>query len=325
VFDCYVMPAHDAFAESCNNVAVHRVYRPADDDTKFRALEIFGDNRGKRESQHIIYRRSTLMKASPCTVQKFPLRFASVATFTAVLVLAGCAAQTPAPVTSQAPPASSSSNNATYQSIASNPMRTDADRAADARRKPAEFLSFVQPGPGMNAMDVDAGGGYTTQLLALAIGPSGKVYAQVDNPRPNLEKRLADHPQPNIIPTVRPFQNPVPAGAPPLDLVTLILNYHDIVNLPVDRLQMNRRLFDALKRGGHLVIVDHSARPGSGTADTSTLHRIEEATVISEVQQAGFRLEQRGDLYRNPSDRRDRPSSDREQQSDKFALKFVKP
>jgi predicted methyltransferase len=265
------------------------------------------------------------MKASPTILQKSVLQLAPVAAFAAALILGGCATPMTAPVASQSPPMSSVPNNPRYQDIASSPVRTDADRAADARRKPAEFLSFVQPAPGMKVMDIDAGGGYTTQLLALAVGPSGKVYAQVDKPRPNLEKRLADHPQPNIIPTVRPFQDPVPADVPPLDLVTLILNYHDIANLPVDRLQMNRHVFEALKPGGHLVIVDHAARPGSGTADTSTLHRIDEASVIAEVQQAGFRLEQRGELYRNPSDRRDRPSSDRDQQSDKFALKFVKP
>ncbi|MDB5823838.1 MAG: hypothetical protein JWR21_2542 [Herminiimonas sp.] len=265
------------------------------------------------------------MKASQNTVQKPALQLAPVAALAAALFLAGCAARSPAPVASQSIPLSSPSSNATYQDIASSPVRTEADRAADARRKPTEFLSFVQPRPGMNVIDVDAGGGYTTQLLALAVGPSGKVYAQVDQRRPNLEKRLADHPQPNIIPTVRPFQDPVPPGTPPLDLATLILNYHDIANMPVDRLQMNRHLFDALKPGGHLVIVDHAARPGSGTADSSTLHRIDEASVISEVQQAGFRLQQRGEFYSNPSDRRDRPSSDREQQSDKFALKFVKP
>jgi predicted methyltransferase len=265
------------------------------------------------------------MKASPLAVRRFTLQLASVAASAAALVLAGCAAQTSAPAASQAIPMSSASSNGTYQSIVSSPVRTDADRAADARRKPAEFLAFVQPGPGMTVMDVDAGGGYTTQLLALAVGSGGKVYAQVEKPRPNLDKRLADRPQPNIVPTVRPFQDPVPPGTPPLDLATLILNYHDIANMPVDRLQMNRNLFNALKPGGHLVIVDHAARPGSGTADTSTLHRIDEASVISEVQQAGFRLVQRGDLYRNPSDRRDRASSDREQQSDKFALKFLKP
>lgn len=265
------------------------------------------------------------MKASPHTAQKPNLYLARAGAVAAALILAGCAGKPTAP--SASPPASMSPsvNNAAFQRMASDPIRTDADRAADARRKPAEFLSFVQPGVGMTVMDVDAGGGYTTQLLALAVGPGGRVYAQVDKPRPNLEKRLADHPQPGIIPTVRPFQDPVPPGTPPLDLITLILNYHDIANLPVDRMQMNRHLFDALKHGGHLVIVDHSARAGSGTADTSTLHRIDEASVLSEVQQAGFRLEQRGDLYRNPADRRDRPSSDRDQQSDKFALKFVKP
>lgn len=267
------------------------------------------------------------MKAFLRTVPKSTRSQAWFAALTGFVFLAGCAGSATAPGASQSPSPSSSPSqiNAQYQRIIADPVRTDADRAADARRKPAEFLAFAQPRPGMTVMDIDAGAGYTTQLLALSVGPGGRVYAQTDKPRPNLEKRLAEHPQPNIVTVVRPFQDPVPPGTPQLDLITLILNYHDIVNLPVDRMQMNKHLFDALKPGGHLVIVDHSAKSGSGTADTATLHRIDEANVLTEVQQAGFRLEQRGDLYRNPADRRDLPSSDRAQQSDKFALRFVKP
>ena len=161
----------------------------------------------------------------------------------AAFVLAGCA-----------------SMSARYDKAIASPIRTDQDRGADATRRPAGFLPLTQVKPGMQVLDVSAAGGYTTQLLALAVGPTGIVYAQNSQARPALAQRLADHPQPNLIPVLRPFEDPVPEQAPPLDLITIIQNYHDICNAPVDRKKMNARLFAALKPGGHLVVVDHSAR-----------------------------------------------------------------
>jgi predicted methyltransferase len=231
-----------------------------------------------------------------------------------VCVLAGCAGTGQRPGDSQL-----------YAQVVANPVRTDADRLADARRKPLELLEFAGVKPGMRVLDVAAGGGYTTQLLALAVGKGGAVWAQGSRAQTNLEKRLSENPQANIIPTVRPFDDPVPDEATKLDLVTLVLNYHDIAYLPVDRARMNRRIFDALKPGGRFVIVDHSARAGSGTADSRTLHRIDEALVLAEVREAGFQLEKSADFLRNPADSRDKPSSEKDLMSDRFALRLVKP
>lgn len=160
-----------------------------------------------------------------------------------------------------------------YERAVSSPIRTDADRLADVRRRPLEFLQFTGVKPGMRVLDIASGGGNTAQLLALVVGNSGTVWAQVDRSRPNLDKRLEDNPQANIIRVVRPYDDPVPEQETGLDLITIMLNYHDIAYMPVDRAKMNQRLFNALKPGGHLVVVDHSARPGSGTADTKSLHR----------------------------------------------------
>ena len=217
------------------------------------------------------------------------------------------------------------SDSRLYEQAVLSPVRSDADRLADARRKPIEFLEFSGVKPGMRVLDVAAGGGYTTQLLALVVGNSGAVWAQATRLQPSLDKRLNDHPQANIIRAVRPFDDPVPDEAAKLDLITLILNYHDIAYLPIDRAKMNQRIFEALKPGGHFVIVDHSAKPGSGTDDSKTLHRIDEATVMAEVRQAGFQLEKSGDFLRNPADSRDKPSSEKDFMSDRFALRLVKP
>jgi len=212
-----------------------------------------------------------------------------------------------------------------YAQVIASPLRTDQDRRMDAERKPAQFLPFTQVKPGMRVLDVSAGGGYTSQLLALAVGPNGTLFAQTPRPGATLTKRLVDHPQANFVVDERPFEDPAPQNAPKFDLITLILNYHDITYLPVDRARMNARLFAALKPGGHFVVIDHSSRAGKGISEGKTLHRIDEAVVLDEVRSAGFVLEAESDFLRNPADPRDEPSARPKVPTDKFALRFVKP
>ena len=248
-----------------------------------------------------------------CTPSSLPA-FAAAVAF--VASLGGCAT----------PPAADSAAGAErYQKVIASPVRTDQDRITDAARKPAEFLPFTQVQPGMQVLDVAAGGGYTSQLLALAVGPTGKLWAQREQPGPALTKRLADQPQANFVPVYRPFEDPVPPEAPKLDLVTIVLNYHDISYLPVDRSKMNDRLFAALKPGGRYVVIDHSALPGTGIAAGKTLHRIDQAFVVAEIRRAGFVLDAEGTYLRNLADPRDVTSNSPAVPTDKFVLRFVKP
>jgi predicted methyltransferase len=230
------------------------------------------------------------------------------------LLASGCA--------SMSPP---QEQRAAAERVVANPIRTEQDRKTDAARKPIDFIVFAGVRPGMRVLDVSAGGGYTSQLLALAVGPSGTVYAQTPRPAETLTKRLADHPQSNLVLVTRPFDDLVPDDVPKLDLVTLVLNYHDISYLPVDRARMNARIFAALKPGGRYVIVDHSGRPGTGITEGRTLHRIDEAVVRDEVRKAGFVLDAEGDFLRNPADARDDASGQPKVPTDKFVLRFVKP
>ena len=77
--------------------------------------------------------------------------------------------------------------------------------------------------------------------------------------------------------------------------------------------------------GGRYVIVDHSARAGTGISEGKTLHRIEEAVVRDEVRKAGFVLDAEGEFLRNPADTRDDSSGQPRVPTDKFVLRFVKP
>jgi predicted methyltransferase len=214
------------------------------------------------------------------------------------------------------------------EAIVASADRSDADRRNDVRRKPVEMLSFVGVRPGMVVLDLSAGGGYTSELLARAVGPTGRVYGQTPRaPGATLAARLKTPAGAGIVSVVQPFDNPVPAeaGAAGLDLVTLMFNYHDFGALGVDRARLNAAVFAALKPGGAYVIADHSGRTGTGISESGTLHRVEEALVRREVEAAGFRLAAVGDFLRNPADPRDREEPVPPQPKDEFVLKFVKP
>ena len=216
------------------------------------------------------------------------------------------------------------------EAIVAAPDRNAEDLRLDERRHPAQLLDFSGVKPGMKVLDMMAGGGYTTELLARAVGGSGRVYAQSRPGGPEkshqaLVERMARPAMTNVVLAETPLEAPVPDGSHDFDLVTLILNYHDITYLPVDRAKMNRAMFDCLKPGGALVIVDHAANPGAGTTVGKSLHRIEESALIAEVEAAGFKKAAEADFLRQPGDPRDQPFFNMDSPTDQFVLKFVKP
>jgi predicted methyltransferase len=214
--------------------------------------------------------------------------------------------------------------------------RAPEDTKLDAGRKPAELLAFAGVKPGMKVAELAAGGGYTTELLARSVGPSGVVYGQ--NTAPLLEKflekpwsaRLAKPVNKNVVRVTRDMDDPLPPEVKDLDAVICILFYHDTFWMKADQAKMNAAVFRALKPGGVYVIVDHSGKAGSGTSEVQTIHRIEESVVRKEVSAAGFKLEADADFLRNADDKRDWSTSpmaagEKRGTSDRFVLKFKKP
>jgi predicted methyltransferase len=115
-----------------------------------------------------------------------------------------------------------------------------------------------------------------------------------------------------------------------LDLVWTSQNFHDLYDSfmgPASVPQVTRAIFAALKPGGVLLIVDHAAQAGSGVRDTETLHRIDPKAIIRAVEGAGFRLETRSDLLRNPADNHQLRVFDPaiRGRTDQVILKFRKP
>ncbi len=221
-----------------------------------------------------------------------------------------------------------------YAVALADPARPAADRERDAARKPAELLAFAQIAPGEQVGDFVMGGGYVTRLLAAAVGPTGKVHAFQPAEFITFRKQYSDDQAAvdaayaNVDAVAGPFA--APAFAAPLDTIITVQNFHDLYLKPFPEGtgdKASAALFAALKPGGTLVIVDHSAADGTGTTQADSLHRIDKAAVVAALTKAGFQLEAESDLYRLDDDPRTTNVFDPaiRGKTDQFALRFRKP
>jgi predicted methyltransferase len=223
-------------------------------------------------------------------------------------------------------PASAAPSAAVMAAVA-DAGRPDADKAADADRKPAEMMDFAGVKPGDKVAELAPGGGYFTRVFAKTVGANGKVYAYAPPPR-----------------------NPPPAGAPapfaaypnvssiqgayadfavpePVDVVWTSRNYHDFQNAMPDMAPFNKKVFAALKPGGVYVILDHAAAADAPDDVHMTLHRAKEAVVRREAEAAGFRFVGSSDAVHFPADDKTKRvfEAGEHNKTDQFVLKFVKP
>jgi predicted methyltransferase len=244
-----------------------------------------------------------------------------------LVILAACAGHTP-PAAAPPPP------RALAEEVVGAADRTERDRSMDPHRKPVPMLAFFGVAPGMRVAELGAGGGYSTELFARAVGPRGVVYAQ-DTPNwdgPGLRKawemRLVRPALQNTRHFLRQWDEPLPPDANDLDAVYSVAVYHDAIAEKQDPGKMNQAVFAALRPGGVYAIIDNSAKTGTGAADAERLHRIDEQLVRDQVQQAGFKLVADDAFLRNPDDPRDWNADsgvNKTHTQDRFALKFVKP
>jgi predicted methyltransferase len=212
-----------------------------------------------------------------------------------------------------------------------DPRRPATDTERDALRHPRDILAFTGVQPGWRIADIGPGAGYYTRLFSVAVGPEGRVFA-ID--RPNTPERqrpiLAVAPlYPNVTVVQQGYQGWTVDE--PLDAIFISQIYHDffLSQLNVDVPRLNREMFEALKPGGVLVIIDHAAVDGApvGTDGASASHRIDQAQVVRELTAAGFVLEEESQVLRNPADDRTERvfESDIRGRTDQFVLRFRKP
>lgn len=219
-----------------------------------------------------------------------------------------------------------------YQDAVASPTRPATDRENDDRRKPAEVMAFAGVSEGDTVIEIGAGQGYTTELTSILVGPSGKVYAHGLDPARVIGNRL-----PNVV--LVPSQ-PKDFGSRfelagidrnGVDIVLAFFSLHDgYLNDKIDMQTVYRAVYEFLKPGGAFVVLDNTARAGSGIDDTPALHRIDPEYLRNEILKAGFEFVAESELLRNPDDDL---QSDWGQDTDKrragyqdrFAFLFQKP
>jgi len=225
-----------------------------------------------------------------------------------------------------------------YDAALANALRPEADRERDTGRKPADVLEFIGIAPGMTVLDMFTGGGWYSEVIAHVVGESGRVIAHSNEAYKkfvgdSLEERFGSGrvPQAEIL---MAENNHLLLESDSLDAVMLVLSFHDLyledaengwelMDIPTFLAELKK----ALKPGGVVGIVDHSAAAGSPTETSDTLHRIDPALVIADMDAAGFVLDGQSDLLRNPDDNLSlivfAPAISGK--TDRFVMRFRKP
>lgn len=223
-----------------------------------------------------------------------------------------------------------------YDAALTHPGRSAADLKRDSTDDPATLLRLAGIKPGMHVADVVGGSGYYSEIVSYLVGPTGKVLL-INNKESaqwssGLEARLADDRLPNVQSLTVDLNH---MHLPPrsVDAVLLVKVYHDLYWVDpkewpaIDVGSVLDQLASALKPGGVLLLIDHSAKAGTGTADAGRLHRIDEAYALKDFESHGFKLMARSEVLRRPDDARDQISYKEPMlgKTDRFVLLFRKP
>jgi predicted methyltransferase len=207
------------------------------------------------------------------------------------------------------------------------------DLKRDAIDHPAEVLRLTGIRPGMEVADFLAADGYYSELLSYLVGPQGHVYllnnAAYDEWSENhWQERIAR--LPNVShQTVEVEHLGLPARS--LDAILLIKVYHDLYWRAdkgpwpkVDPDATLKEIARVVKPGGMLLLVDHAAKPGTGSSDAGTLHRIDEEYARRDFERHGFVFVKSSEVVRRADDSRDKITYKGEMvgKTDRFVMVF---
>jgi predicted methyltransferase len=236
------------------------------------------------------------------------------------------------------PAAASAAPAEVASAVANAAARTPDNVKLDEVRKPAEVLAFLGLESGMQVIDMFGANRYWAEIMAPAVGPAGQVI--VWQPRQFMnDKRRAEFAefaakQPNVALLTSAMATPL-IGTNRYDFMIMNLDYHDVywenAERGITRMEPQawlKHLFDAMKPGAVVGIIDHVAAPNGDTrATVEKLHRIDPAVVRADFERAGFVFEAESNLLRNPADDHSLNVFDAKirGRTDRFMFRFRKP
>jgi predicted methyltransferase len=233
-------------------------------------------------------------------------------------------------------PAPAAANDVYDQAVAHAGRDAD-DIKRDATDKPADVLRAAGIRPGMTVADFFAADGYYSELLSYVVGPKGHVLL-INNAgydrfaRDGWKQRIEKHRLGNV---EHRQVDPADMKLAPdsLDAIVIVKAYHDMYWVaPEDgwpKIEVGPvldQLARALKPGGTLLVVDHVAKAGSGSADAGTLHRIEPAFARKDFESHGFEFVGENDFLHRADDKLDKVSYKEPMlgKTDRFVYRFRK-
>lgn len=216
-----------------------------------------------------------------------------------------------------------------------NPARSAEDRKRDETSKPIEVLGFFGVKPGMRVLDFLSGGGYYSEILSYIVGEQGQVVAHTNEAYSKfVGDEIARRFGSNRLPQIVRLTTEMPAlgfARESFDMILMVMTYHDIYYVDdfwpaVDRENFFMQIYSALKPGGILAVIDHSAKPHTGKSAAQDLHRIDEVFARKDIESAGFGFAAASDVLRNAEDDRTIMVFDEaiRGKTDRFVYRFVK-
>jgi len=228
----------------------------------------------------------------------------------------------------------SAHDSTSQKTIINNKSRSQVDLERDKSSKPEQILTFTGIKKGDQVLDFLGGNGYYSELITDLVGSKGKVLLHNNKAYiPFVGKSLTDRETAGGLDNVARLiseAEDLQLGKNKFDAAILVLGYHDFFysehnwSFPVDVAMP--QLFDALKLGGKLLIIDHSAKAGAGISVAKSLHRIEDNFVKDDLQKRGFKFVKESQILRNKNDMRDVKVFDSKirRQTDRFVYLFEK-
>jgi predicted methyltransferase len=259
------------------------------------------------------------------------IKFALPITAWIALTLVACAGH---PTTTQSSRVLAAAD---YGPFLNDPNRPAADKADDAARKPAEVLAFAQIRPGQTVLELEAGRGWYSDILASALGPKGKLIIQYPpefayGDAAFKARKDAGRLQ-NATVTVTAFDK-LQAPDASVDKVLWILGPHEIYFTPRnaqpgvlgDPKKTYAEIARVLKPGGEFIAMDHAADKGAPTSIAQTTHRVDPAVVLAAAKAAGLEFVDKSEVLANPNDDRTKMVFDQtiRRHTDQFLFRFRK-